>query len=232
MGRRGAIGRLRERLVLGPVRAALDPDERVVAWGHVQTPQDGGHGILALTRARCVVHWIARDQNDVVIPWNDVRAWDVQDNGGGPVLSVKAGLNEVAVRLPATSKARVRRASALLGLVGEFAPAAARAPEGFADGGAFAVRPERRGVRGHTRRVVVTVVGVLLILLGLLFASPFLPGPGALTLLAGLAVLASEYDWAREIHQWLKRRLERFWERRRERRRRRRATRDAEAQDA
>lgn len=45
------------------------------------------------------------------------------------------------------------------------------------------------------RRVSVTVVGTVVLLVGL--AMLVLPGPGLLGTAAGLAILASEYDWAR-----------------------------------
>ncbi|SFB33017.1 PGPGW domain-containing protein [Cellulomonas marina] len=47
------------------------------------------------------------------------------------------------------------------------------------------------------RRLAVTLVGAALLLLGL--AMMVLPGPGILGIVAGLAVLASEYVWARRL---------------------------------
>jgi uncharacterized protein (TIGR02611 family) len=56
---------------------------------------------------------------------------------------------------------------------------------------------------GRTRphgasRILGLVVGWLLVLIGL--AALVLPGPGLLALVAGLAVLAQQYEWAR---RWL-----------------------------
>lgn len=51
-----------------------------------------------------------------------------------------------------------------------------------------------RWIGRNTKRVVVSVVGLVLILAGL--AMLILPGPGLLVIIAGLAVLASEYAWA------------------------------------
>lgn len=48
---------------------------------------------------------------------------------------------------------------------------------------------------GWIRRVAVTVVGVVLIAVGVLLLV--LPGPGLLLVLAGLVVMANEYPWAR-----------------------------------
>jgi uncharacterized protein (TIGR02611 family) len=46
-------------------------------------------------------------------------------------------------------------------------------------------------------KIVVALVGVLLILAGL--AMMLTPGPGWLTVFAGLAVLATEFRWARHL---------------------------------
>jgi hypothetical protein len=44
------------------------------------------------------------------------------------------------------------------------------------------------------RRTAITILGWILVLLGL--AALVLPGPGLLLLLAGLVVLSQEYEWA------------------------------------
>lgn len=48
------------------------------------------------------------------------------------------------------------------------------------------------------RRIVLTVVGTTVVLLGILMLVT--PGPGLLGLVAGLGILALEYTWAR---RWL-----------------------------
>ncbi len=57
-------------------------------------------------------------------------------------------------------------------------------------------------------KIVITVFGTSLILLGL-FLVP-LPGPGWLIVLGGFAVLALEYRWARRIMRFLKGYLDRW----------------------
>ncbi len=47
------------------------------------------------------------------------------------------------------------------------------------------------------KRFAVTIVGVALLALGV--AMMVLPGPGILVIVAGLAVLATEYVWARRL---------------------------------
>ncbi|WP_219815385.1 PGPGW domain-containing protein [Arthrobacter sp. B0490] len=66
---------------------------------------------------------------------------------------------------------------------------------GAARGARSAGRSRPRGAR----RILGLVVGWLLVLIGL--AALVLPGPGLLALVAGLAVLAQQYEWAR---RWLK----------------------------
>ncbi|QNN63994.1 TIGR02611 family protein [Leucobacter denitrificans] len=60
-------------------------------------------------------------------------------------------------------------------------------------------------------RVLVTTLGVLIMVLGLIMVP--LPGPGWLVVFIGLTVLGSEYHWARRLLGWLRRALARFWER-------------------
>jgi uncharacterized protein (TIGR02611 family) len=55
-----------------------------------------------------------------------------------------------------------------------------------------------------TKRIIVSIVGFTLIALGLVLLV--IPGPGLLVLAAGLAVLATEYAWARKLLDSAKRR--------------------------
>jgi len=49
----------------------------------------------------------------------------------------------------------------------------------------------------RARRVVRTVMGFTVIAFGLILAIPGVPGPGFVFVIAGLAILATEYVWAR-----------------------------------
>jgi len=72
----------------------------------------------------------------------------------------------------------------------------------------------RRRLREHPRgraiyRIVVGVVGILLIVLAAL--TGWLPGPGGIPLaIAGLAVLASEFEWAQRLLHPIEVRWKRF----------------------
>jgi uncharacterized protein (TIGR02611 family) len=75
-------------------------------------------------------------------------------------------------------------------------------------------------VKRHTKRVFISIVGTVVVLVGIV-AIPY-PGPGWLIVFAGLAILATEFMWARRLldfargyydtwTDWLKRQP--FWAR-------------------
>jgi len=66
-------------------------------------------------------------------------------------------------------------------------------------------------VTGLLTKVVVTVVGVGVILAGLVMMVA--PGPGVVAILAGLAILGTEYHWARRLLHGLRVRAARAAER-------------------
>ncbi|MBP1326890.1 uncharacterized protein (TIGR02611 family) [Leucobacter exalbidus] len=77
-------------------------------------------------------------------------------------------------------------------------------------------------------KVLVTTLGVLIVIIGLILVP--LPGPGWLIVFIGLTLLGTEYHWARRLLGWLRKVLARFWERWnmwRAARKERRAERDA-----
>lgn len=222
------LDRARQHVVVTPLRPLLAEGEPVTARVHVRDPEDGRRGIVATAPSRCVVYWGLRHPARV-IPWEELTGWRMaEQRRGGPLLRLHTADDEIAVQIPASSRARMRKLAAVLARLREHAPAHAQGPHRSPD--TMDLRTERRDLRAHTRRLVVTVLGVAVILLGGLFASPFVPGPGALTALAGLAILAREYDWASDIHQWFEGQIERVWEWRRRRRRRRTARRTQELQ--
>ena len=61
----------------------------------------------------------------------------------------------------------------------------------------------------HVYRVGVGILGGVLTGIGVLLVP--LPGPGWLVVFLGLAVLGTEFRWAKRIAVWLKRQLDRFW---------------------
>ena len=76
------------------------------------------------------------------------------------------------------------------------------------------MRLMREWVAAHPRmefayRAAVAIVGVTMVIGGLILVP--LPGPGWLIVFLGLAVLGTEFHWARLVAAWLKSLLDRFW---------------------
>jgi len=72
----------------------------------------------------------------------------------------------------------------------------------------------REWVSTHRRldaayRTLVGMLGGGLAILGLLLVP--LPGAGWLVVFLGLAILGTEFHWAKRLAGWLKRALDRFW---------------------
>jgi uncharacterized protein (TIGR02611 family) len=89
------------------------------------------------------------------------------------------------------------------------------------------LRGIRRGIEGRavlrrTYRVLVAVLGGVIAVGGLLLVP--LPGPGWLIVFLGLAILGTEFAWAKRLAAFTKRQLARFWAWWKVRREERRAT--------
>jgi len=63
-----------------------------------------------------------------------------------------------------------------------------------------------RFIARNGKRLAVSVVGLVLLVAGL--AMMVLPGPGILVIIAGLAVLATEYVWAQRALNFAKQKAE------------------------
>ncbi|MEX2550180.1 MAG: PGPGW domain-containing protein [Nitriliruptoraceae bacterium] len=202
--------------MLGPVRAGLWPGEEIAAWSHANVPGVRAPGLLVVTDRRCLLHVATSSVPDVDTPLHRLSGFDLERSKSDRVRVQLNGSRgqDVLVELSLTSRARSRA-------VGRVLSALTRhdilAPESFDAAMTSPLPPMPRGVRGQARRVWVTVVGVLVLLVSVAFASPFVPGPGALTAVAGFAILAKEYEWARDVHVWAARLAERFisWTRKR-----------------
>ncbi|MDM8005267.1 MAG: PGPGW domain-containing protein [Phycisphaerae bacterium] len=67
-------------------------------------------------------------------------------------------------------------------------------------------------------RVLVAIVGSTVVLAGLGLSIPMIPGPGFVVILAGLAILATEFAGPRRLLRWLPRRIRQWREDRAKRR--------------
>ncbi len=92
-------------------------------------------------------------------------------------------------------------------------------------------RPAARGRRLFARflravgrqglRLIVAVVGFAVVIFGLVIGP--IPGPGGtIVVFAGLTILATQFDWARRLLDWVKRRFREAFDKVRDRTGRRR----------
>ena len=63
-------------------------------------------------------------------------------------------------------------------------------------------------LRRHTKKTLIGIVGGLVVLVGLILI-PY-PGPGWLTVFAGLAILATEFSFAQKVLEYGKERYEQW----------------------
>lgn len=204
----------RERHILAHARPHLAHGERVEHWTRIRRFGTRGSGFLFVTAHRCVIAWAWHDEAQV-IEWDEIDSWGFDERvRGGPVLGVDVGAGPVLVQMPIDTNGRLEVVTRLLKRFAELAPAPRR-PFSAPDHGVFdtirdvVLNRERRSVAGHTKRVAVTVTGLALVALGIALSLPLVPGPGILILLAGLALLGSEYDWAQDLMHWVRERSRR-----------------------
>ncbi len=202
------LTRFRERLVLGPIRQSLGDDETVLAWSHAALPGTRAPGLFVVTERRCLLQVASPSVPDVETPLDRFRVFDLDRRTVSTAqVRLRGDEAEVVAEFSLTSRHRARAMGRVLS---QLARADIGAPDSFDPSATSPLPPVVRGVRDHARRVWVTVLGALVLTVSLLFASPFVPGPGALTAVAGLAILAREYEWARDVHLWAARQADRF----------------------
>ena len=61
---------------------------------------------------------------------------------------------------------------------------------------------------GHAKRLIVMVIGFTILAVGI--AMIVLPGPAVVVIPVGLALLATEFIWARKLLNTIKERIERM----------------------
>ena len=59
-----------------------------------------------------------------------------------------------------------------------------------------------RSLTRHGNRFAVTVAGVVVVIVGIILCP--LPGPGIAIIIGGLAILATEYVWAKRLLHWVR----------------------------
>lgn len=88
-----------------------------------------------------------------------------------------------------------------------------------------------RFIGRNSKRVAISIVGGAVLAVGVVLSAPFVPGPGLLLVVVGLAILATEYAWARHALEKTRRQARRAAARMRRRRKRAGLADDAQEQD-
>jgi uncharacterized protein (TIGR02611 family) len=200
------INEQREKRVMSRAGAFLHDGEDVVDWVRIKHPGGSREGVMYLTSERLVAHWSGRPDDDA-ITWRAVRTWGIdQAADGGPILGVESQESSVRVQMPVGSRSVARTVTGFIRRFGHLAPnprgelSDNSAPVRYSARTDVEITKQRRTWAGHTKRILVTVIGTVLVLVGLAMLA--LPGPGILVTIAGLAVLSSEYEWAKDLLDW------------------------------
>jgi hypothetical protein len=204
------ISEQRHRLIVDHAAPFLEEGEDVLQWVRARNPEGKGTGFVYLTIRRVIVVWTGRAGGDHATRWEEISAWGLRlDEKGGPLLGVETheGHTHFAQVVAATGRMAedvvsfVRRFSELAG------PSVRRLAHPvhgeFEHHSTVQVEVEKRSIGGLTKRFVVTLLGATMFSVGILIIP--LPGPWSLPLtLGGLAILGSEYDWAKDALEWSK----------------------------
>jgi uncharacterized protein (TIGR02611 family) len=200
----------REKLILGNAYQLLDHDEDVVQWVRIADTSSRREGFAYVTPRRVIVHWNGRRAEDISFHWQQIRSWAVDVNADhGPLLAVEGEGLEVNIKLPTDTHATAERVSDFFRRWARHAPVSEEHPRNApktrrsdwrSDGEVEVKRVPRTPIE-MARRILVTFIGVTVFVIGTIMIP--VPGPWSFPIqLLGLAILASEYDWAKDGRMW------------------------------
>ncbi|MDQ4094780.1 MAG: PGPGW domain-containing protein [Actinomycetota bacterium] len=210
MGITDRLDEQRNRIALNRAEPHLDDGEEIHHWVRIKHADTRKEGFAYVTDRRLLVRWQGRSvDGHQEFHWERLESWGIEaDASGGPILCVESEENDTTVQLPARSRGVAERVSQFLHHFAERAPKPSRKlkqpdRDNFVPDASVKVTQERRNAIGQTKRIVVTIIGLALIVFATLIIP--LPGPWSILLtIAGLAVLATEYDWAKDVSDYFK----------------------------
>ena len=221
---RSLIDRLveqRDKHVLLHAEPHLNEGEQVIEWVRTEHPTERWRGYAFVTPSHLLVVWKGKGHRR--FPWRTLNAWGVSTaSRRGCAVGTEAGGEVVIFHIPVGSRATGRRVTNFLREVAERARHCRRGL-GHRGHAAFdadphmGVSPQRRSVTAQMKRAVVTVVGLIGVIGGILITP--IPGPWSLPIvIGGLVLLASEHDWAQDVldsvREWSRQTRERLRTRR------------------
>ena len=214
MGLKKRLSDQRRQLIEGRARPHLHDDEEVVHWVRARRVKDRGEGFLFITARRFVFHWDDSEDGYHTATWEEVETWAiVRHSKGGPILGVETPGEKVLAQVATRTQGQVESARLFIQHFADHAPDPVRAFSGDKRFGSWETDPdvtvsrEKKTPIDHTKRIALSVLGVALIVTALIIIP--LPGPWSFILtIGGLAVLAREYDWAKDLLEWTKDRFE------------------------
>jgi len=208
MGPISWLAERRQQRILAYVDGHLEEGEDVLYWVRARPAEGRAEGFAYLTNSRWVVFWQGSRPEAGSVRWDEIQAWGLaEEHSGSPVLGIEAGERSFYVELPAASHQVAGKVRDFLRCFAELAPRPGRRPRGrshnfrlFDATGLVEVTPQRKSLARRTRMVIVTVAGAGLLGVGVVLL--FLPGPGFLLVIGGLALLSTEFDWAKDGLSW------------------------------
>jgi len=215
MGLLRKLSSIRKRQILEHAEPFLDEGEPVLAWIRTTRPHRSSRGLLFVTPKRVILSWgkLGHDDN-IALGWDELLAWGMASDGGrGPLFALETETACHQVHIVVRTDEMVSAANKFLVHFVEGAPEPTRPLSRVDDPSAYRsteLRVEREQMTAgkHTRRAIVTIIGLCLIVIAFLIG--WIPGPWSIPLvIAGLAVLATEYDWAEDFLTWSRTRYER-----------------------
>lgn len=208
----GRISEQRERQILSLAQPHLESGETVEHWVRIRPQAGRQEGYAFATQKRCLLLWAsADDAGHGNVPWDEVVAWGISSGVNGPAVLLETEAESRVFRIPVRSPRTAEKVRIFLDFLREQAPESKDAVRGDEAADLFRadvperVEHERLDWKGQGRRVAITAFGFLALIAGLLMLV--VPGPGILVTLVGLAILATEHDWAKDLLAWARRRF-------------------------